>query len=244
MKSQRVSADQTCRRHPAWRDRADRATWRSSTQAFSRTQSPAVPRQNRARLCSTVNGALVVLARAARDQRGGVRRRATSTSCASRARQPTPAHSMARVSRCSTIAATSDRQHNPIAIAQYGLARFNRWCNTADDADRAAWLAVARWLTTGTEAEHPRRSGLVSSFRLSLPAAAESSLVLRPRAGKRSVPARARGAGHRRPDVRRRVRIAHFSRSSDRSPKGECWSRTTADMSGSRSTWSIRQATS
>jgi glycosyltransferase involved in cell wall biosynthesis len=23
-------------------------------------------------------------------------------------------------------------QHNPIAIAQYGLARFNRWCNTPD----------------------------------------------------------------------------------------------------------------
>jgi hypothetical protein len=38
------------------------------------------------------------------------------------------------------------RQHNPIAIAQYGLARFNRWCHTADDADRAAWLAAARWL--------------------------------------------------------------------------------------------------
>jgi heparosan-N-sulfate-glucuronate 5-epimerase len=39
------------------------------------------------------------------------------------------------------------RQHNPIAIAQYGLARFNRWCNTADAGDRAAWLAVAQWLT-------------------------------------------------------------------------------------------------
>ena len=39
------------------------------------------------------------------------------------------------------------RQYNPIAIAQYGLARFNRWCSTADDADRAAWLAVAQWLT-------------------------------------------------------------------------------------------------
>jgi heparosan-N-sulfate-glucuronate 5-epimerase len=39
------------------------------------------------------------------------------------------------------------RQHNPIAIAQYGLARFNCWCNTADDADRAAWLTVAHWLT-------------------------------------------------------------------------------------------------
>jgi heparosan-N-sulfate-glucuronate 5-epimerase len=39
------------------------------------------------------------------------------------------------------------RQHNPIAIAQYGLARFNRWCNIADDTDRVAWLAAARWLT-------------------------------------------------------------------------------------------------
>ena len=39
------------------------------------------------------------------------------------------------------------KQYNPIAIAQYGLARFNRWSHSADDADRAAWLAVARWLS-------------------------------------------------------------------------------------------------
>jgi heparosan-N-sulfate-glucuronate 5-epimerase len=39
------------------------------------------------------------------------------------------------------------RQHNPIAIAQYGLARFNRWCSTAAAADRTAWFAVAQWLT-------------------------------------------------------------------------------------------------
>ena len=39
------------------------------------------------------------------------------------------------------------RQHNPIAIAQYGLARFNRWCNTSDETDRVAWTAVAQWLT-------------------------------------------------------------------------------------------------
>src|SRR5688572_13326469 len=30
------------------------------------------------------------------------------------------------------------RQYNPIAIAQYGLARFNRWCITSDAGDRAA----------------------------------------------------------------------------------------------------------
>ncbi len=38
------------------------------------------------------------------------------------------------------------RQYNPIAIAQYGLARFNRWCDTGDTADRQAWERVAHWL--------------------------------------------------------------------------------------------------
>jgi hypothetical protein len=38
------------------------------------------------------------------------------------------------------------RQHNPIAIAQYGLARFNRWRDTTAADDRAAWLRVAMWL--------------------------------------------------------------------------------------------------
>ena len=38
------------------------------------------------------------------------------------------------------------RQYNPIAIAQYGLARFNRWCATRADDDRTAWLNVAEWL--------------------------------------------------------------------------------------------------
>jgi heparosan-N-sulfate-glucuronate 5-epimerase len=37
-------------------------------------------------------------------------------------------------------------QHNPIAIAQYGLARFNRWCETASGEDEAAWRRVAAWL--------------------------------------------------------------------------------------------------
>jgi len=38
------------------------------------------------------------------------------------------------------------RQYNPIAIAQYGLARFNRWCDSGTANDRAAWLAASRWL--------------------------------------------------------------------------------------------------
>ena len=38
------------------------------------------------------------------------------------------------------------RQHNPIAIAQYGLARFNAWCVSRAAGDRRAWIAVADWL--------------------------------------------------------------------------------------------------
>jgi heparosan-N-sulfate-glucuronate 5-epimerase len=38
------------------------------------------------------------------------------------------------------------RQYNPIAIAQYGLARFNAWCATGAAADRTAWITVADWL--------------------------------------------------------------------------------------------------
>ena len=38
------------------------------------------------------------------------------------------------------------RQHNPIAIAQYGLARFNRWGRTASICDHSAWLRAATWL--------------------------------------------------------------------------------------------------
>src|SRR5499426_3618782 len=40
------------------------------------------------------------------------------------------------------------RQYNPIAVAQYGLARFNRWCETGEDGDRTAWISVSRWLAS------------------------------------------------------------------------------------------------
>jgi hypothetical protein len=43
------------------------------------------------------------------------------------------------------------RQYNPIAIAQYGLARFNRWCDAGDAGDRTAWLASARWLASNLQ---------------------------------------------------------------------------------------------
>jgi heparosan-N-sulfate-glucuronate 5-epimerase len=38
------------------------------------------------------------------------------------------------------------RQYNPIAIAQYGLARFNAWTMSDAADDRAAWITVADWL--------------------------------------------------------------------------------------------------
>jgi hypothetical protein len=43
------------------------------------------------------------------------------------------------------------RQYNPIAVAQYGLARFNRWCDGGDARDRAAWLSASRWLVARLE---------------------------------------------------------------------------------------------
>jgi heparosan-N-sulfate-glucuronate 5-epimerase len=41
------------------------------------------------------------------------------------------------------------RQYNPIAIAQYGLARFNAWAAGGTSADRAAWIVAANWLERG-----------------------------------------------------------------------------------------------
>jgi hypothetical protein len=38
------------------------------------------------------------------------------------------------------------RRYNPIAIAQYGLARYNAWSAGGADADRRAWAAAADWL--------------------------------------------------------------------------------------------------
>jgi heparosan-N-sulfate-glucuronate 5-epimerase len=37
-------------------------------------------------------------------------------------------------------------QHNPIAIAQYGLACFNRWHEQASNKDKTAWVTAADWL--------------------------------------------------------------------------------------------------
>jgi hypothetical protein len=48
-------------------------------------------------------------------------------------------------------------QYNPIAVAQYGLARFNRWEETAGAGDRAAWIGIARWLEREL---HPNPSGV------------------------------------------------------------------------------------
>ena len=38
------------------------------------------------------------------------------------------------------------RQYNPIAVAQYGLARFNAWTLSGAAGDRDAWIACADWL--------------------------------------------------------------------------------------------------
>ncbi len=42
-------------------------------------------------------------------------------------------------------------QYNPIAIAQWGLANYNRFCQTRDDARRQKMLQAADWLTANLE---------------------------------------------------------------------------------------------
>ena len=42
-------------------------------------------------------------------------------------------------------------QYNPIAIAQYGLANYNRWLATGDSGRRAAALRMADWLVDSIE---------------------------------------------------------------------------------------------
>lgn len=46
------------------------------------------------------------------------------------------------------------RQYNPIAIAQYGLARFNQWSDTGSDRHRTAWIATANWLRDSMRPNH------------------------------------------------------------------------------------------
>jgi heparosan-N-sulfate-glucuronate 5-epimerase len=48
------------------------------------------------------------------------------------------------------------RQYNPIAVAHYGLARFNRWCQSGDSRDRTAWLAASRWLVANLQSNDQR----------------------------------------------------------------------------------------
>jgi len=43
------------------------------------------------------------------------------------------------------------RHYNPIAVAQYGLARYNRFLAGGSPADRAAFLAQAEWLVRTLE---------------------------------------------------------------------------------------------
>lgn len=49
------------------------------------------------------------------------------------------------------------RQYNPIAVAQYGLARYNCFLGTGSPADRTSFLAQADWLVRSLE---PNASGI------------------------------------------------------------------------------------
>lgn len=83
------------------------------------------------------------------------------------------------------------RQYNPIAIAQFGLGRFNRWCASGSVADRAAWLAVSRWLAAELRPnaagipvwshgfDWPYRAGLAAPWHSGLAQGAGLSMLVR-----------------------------------------------------------------
>ncbi|PYX71895.1 MAG: hypothetical protein DMG78_13845 [Acidobacteria bacterium] len=48
-------------------------------------------------------------------------------------------------------------QHNPIAIAQYGLGNYNAWCRTADPKRKKKFFLIADWLLAHLE---PNAKGL------------------------------------------------------------------------------------
>ena len=135
------------------------------------------------------------------------------------------------------------RQYNPIAIAQYGLARFNRWCGTADDADRAAWLAVARWLSTELKPnshgvpvwfhhfDWPYRQLLKAPWYSGL--AQGNGLSLLVRAAQATGDSTLAASAHRAFESFATIRGGRRSAGRGR-PR---------DMSGLRSIWSIRRAT-
>ena len=82
-------------------------------------------------------------------------------------------------------------QYNPLAIAQYGLARLNAWTAGAGAADRTAWLSAADWLVanlrTNQHGVHvwmhdfdwPYREGLKAPWYSGLAQGAGLSLLVR-----------------------------------------------------------------
>ena len=55
-------------------------------------------------------------------------------------------------------------QYNPIAIAQWGLANYNRFCETGDEARWQKTLKAADWLAANLEQNASRALGLEPSF--------------------------------------------------------------------------------
>jgi hypothetical protein len=56
------------------------------------------------------------------------------------------------------------RRHNPIAVAQYGLAIHNLWLKTRSDTDKAAFLRQADWLVRNLETTQEGRKCWLHHF--------------------------------------------------------------------------------
>jgi heparosan-N-sulfate-glucuronate 5-epimerase len=82
-------------------------------------------------------------------------------------------------------------QYNPLAVAQFGLARLNAWTSGGAAADRSAWIAAADWLVANMRINHhgvhvwmhdfdwPYREGLKAPWYSGLAQGAGLSLLVR-----------------------------------------------------------------
>ena len=100
-------------------------------------------------------------------------------------------------------------QYNPIAIAQWGLANFNLFCETSNAIRLQKTLKSADWLTANLEQNPQGLLGLEPSLRLGVSRHAESAVVFRPRAGAGCFTSATRPCANRRRQIStgRRARV-------------------------------------
>ena len=106
-----------------------------------------------------------VLARdAGRSIRAPMPADSANTTCCFARKRTTRGTMMLPAFPCSITAGAIGLQYNPIAIAQWGLANYNRFCETGETLDGRNTLKAADWLDGEPGAECSWALGLEPSF--------------------------------------------------------------------------------